>query len=126
MTGKQWYADQLLKQEWKDKRDEILKRDDYRCQWCGTGGSSDNPMNIHHWYYAKGRRPWEYPNRSLMTICKTCHKNITNRGKDVDEFPTILFEGMAEAFDMGKVMRLTSDIICGKSVKDRLREMVKE
>lgn len=34
------YADLLLTIEWRDKRDEILKRDQYRCTYCGQEATS--------------------------------------------------------------------------------------
>jgi hypothetical protein len=32
-------------------------------------------LNVHHRYYVKGRRPWEYPNFSLVTLCRDCHED---------------------------------------------------
>lgn len=32
------------------------------------------PLNIHHTYYVKGAKPWEYENDSLVTLCEDCHK----------------------------------------------------
>jgi len=31
-------------------------------------------LNIHHKYYIKGHKPWEYDNDALVTLCKDCHK----------------------------------------------------
>lgn len=30
-------------------------------------------LNIHHQYYIKGLKPWEYDNESLITLCQDCH-----------------------------------------------------
>lgn len=31
-------------------------------------------LNIHHTYYIEGRKPWEYDNEALVTLCEDCHK----------------------------------------------------
>lgn len=30
-------------------------------------------LNIHHEYYIHGKKPWEYPNEALITLCANCH-----------------------------------------------------
>lgn len=32
------------------------------------------PLNIHHKYYILGRKPWEYDNDALITLCPHCHQ----------------------------------------------------
>lgn len=63
------YNDDLLDQRWKNKRLQILKRDGYKCTVCG----SDLKLTVHHTYYKTGKRPWQYPNESLLTLCDKCH-----------------------------------------------------
>lgn len=56
---------------WQKKRQEILTRDNYTCQTCyGT----ESQLHVDHAYYISGRKPWQYPNWSLTTLCKECHK----------------------------------------------------
>ena len=31
-------------------------------------------LNIHHKYYVFGKKPWEYENDALVTLCGDCHK----------------------------------------------------
>lgn len=31
-------------------------------------------LNIHHKYYIKGKKPWEYDNNALITLCEDCHR----------------------------------------------------
>ena len=64
------YSDLLKDPRWQRKRLEVLQRDDFTCRWCG---SKTETLHIHHGYYAKGRRPWEYNNESLWTVCEGCH-----------------------------------------------------
>jgi hypothetical protein len=33
-----------------------------------------NGLNIHHTYYVRGHKPWEYDNEALVTLCENCHK----------------------------------------------------
>lgn len=33
-----------------------------------------NGLNIHHTYYIKGYKPWEYDSGALVTLCTNCHK----------------------------------------------------
>ncbi len=32
------------------------------------------PLNIHHNYYLLGKRPWEYNDDVLITLCSQCHQ----------------------------------------------------
>lgn len=40
------YAELLERKEWKNKRESILKRDDYTCQKCGRRGFSFRSFKI--------------------------------------------------------------------------------
>src|SRR5690606_1821448 len=33
-------------------------------------------LHVHHSYYIKNLLPWEYKDKSLMTLCMTCHENL--------------------------------------------------
>jgi 5-methylcytosine-specific restriction endonuclease McrA len=69
------YKEALFKIEWKNKRQEILQRDNNKCRNCGTG----EDLQVHHRQYhfnsELGRfvEPWEYSNPLLVTLCKKCH-----------------------------------------------------
>lgn len=56
---------------WQKKRLEILERDDYQCQGCGD---KESQLQVHHGYYEKGLKLWEYDNDTLWTYCEPCHK----------------------------------------------------
>ena len=70
---KQDYAKERLDSRWQKKRLEILGRDDFKCRECDN--EENNTLNVHHAYYVKGRRCWEYPSFSLSTLCSKCHKD---------------------------------------------------
>lgn len=31
-------------------------------------------LNIHHTYYIRGLKPWQYDNKCLITLCEDCHQ----------------------------------------------------
>lgn len=64
------YADLLKDPRWKQKRLEIINRDENKCTEC----QSEEILQAHHRYYFKGLKPWEYENSALETLCKACHK----------------------------------------------------
>ena len=68
-----YYRDYLQSDEWKRKRYVVLKRDNWRCVYCGGRATQ-----VHHAKYAKyniGREPIDW----LVSICKDCHDSIHNQ-----------------------------------------------
>lgn len=64
---------EYAKQTWKHKRDEILKRDNYTCRVCGATRENGVKLDVHHRYYFKNTKPYDYPNSMLYTLCAKCH-----------------------------------------------------
>ena len=64
------YSDDLTSPLWQKKRLEIMQRDGWRCQMCGT---DKNSLMVHHLYYEPDKKPHEYDNEVLITLCKDCH-----------------------------------------------------
>ena len=66
-----YYRNEYLKSdEWKRKRYVVLKRDNWRCVYCGRRATQ-----VHHKKYAKkniGKEPIEW----LVSICNSCHESI--------------------------------------------------
>lgn len=31
-------------------------------------------LNVHHKYYVRGKKPWEYVDDVLVTLCESCHQ----------------------------------------------------
>ena len=69
-----YYSEEYLKSDaWSRKRYVVLKRDNWRCVYCGAPATQ-----VHHKRYAKkniGREPIEW----LVSICKPCHDSIHNK-----------------------------------------------
>lgn len=63
----------LLKDDrWSQRRQEIMRRDGFRCRRCGA----KSKLNVHHRWYIYGRQPWQYPDRCLVTLCEKCHRHV--------------------------------------------------
>lgn len=75
------YQEQLLTDEWKLKRAQIIERDFGICQEC----MSSKNLNVHHLTYIEGRYAWDYEDFYLITLCGICHKKA-HEGKEVSEF----------------------------------------
>jgi len=73
------YLEQLKDPRWQKKRLEILNRDNFTCQCCG---SKENELQVHHKYYDKKKLAWEYDNDCLITLCKDCHEYETKENAE--------------------------------------------
>ncbi len=89
---KEEYSKLLKAPEWRNKRLQILKRDNYTCQKCY---SKDN-LHVHHIYYIQGNMPWEVPNEYLLTLCEICHAK-EHTGKNISSFVIITKEKRKKA-----------------------------
>lgn len=62
--------DYLKSDDWKRKRYVVLKRDNWRCVYCGAQATQ-----VHHKRYAKNNIGKE-PIKWLVSICEPCHNKI--------------------------------------------------
>ena len=66
-----YYRDVYLKsEEWQRKRYVVLRRDNWRCVYCGAPATQ-----VHHKRYAKyniGKEPIKW----LVSVCKNCHDSL--------------------------------------------------
>lgn len=65
------YISLLKDPKWQKKKNSILDRDNYTCQFCGA---KDKTLHVHHLYYSENKSPWEYEDDSLITLCEDCHE----------------------------------------------------
>ena len=66
----EYYHDYLNSDDWQRKRALVLKRDNYKCVYCGAPATQ-----VHHRRYAKrniGREPIEW----LISVCSDCHRKV--------------------------------------------------
>ena len=64
-----YYREYLKSDEWKRKRYVVLKRDNWKCKYCGKKATQ-----VHHKRYAKyqiGKEPIKW----LVSVCASCHKD---------------------------------------------------
>lgn len=82
-TLKEQYHQHLESPLWAEKRAMILKRDEYQCRLCG----SKHNLQVHHIKYSRGKRPWEYPNSVLITLCEDCHQKVhSDKNHDLNPY----------------------------------------
>lgn len=67
------YQKLLRDPRWIKRRNEILSRDKNTCQMCGA---QDRYLHVHHTKYIVGRKPWEYADDDLVTLCELCHERV--------------------------------------------------
>ena len=64
------YQDMLNSERWKQKRQEILERDDYTCRSCQRKTATE----VHHICYYTNSHPADYPGHLLRSFCTECHQ----------------------------------------------------
>jgi 5-methylcytosine-specific restriction endonuclease McrA len=63
-----YYRNEYLKSdEWRRKRYVVLKRDKWRCVYCGARATQ-----VHHKRYAR-RNIGKEPIQWLVSVCESCH-----------------------------------------------------
>lgn len=82
---------------WIEKRNEILNRDEYRCQVCKSGKS----LEVHHTYY-ENKQAWDYPSESLITLCRSCHKETHKIRTVIKDYSGKHTVGILETIDWGR------------------------
>jgi 5-methylcytosine-specific restriction endonuclease McrA len=70
---REYYQNGYLKSDdWRRKRYVVLRRDNWRCVYCGARATQ-----VHHKKYAKyniGREPIDW----LVSVCNSCHDKMHN------------------------------------------------
>lgn len=104
------YAEKLLDPRWQKKRLKILERDNWTCRKCGDVNSS---LHVHHLKYKYGKSPWEYPQKDLITLCKDCHKEITEDSTSLKRALEVLKVEFIEndKFDSSDIWNFALDLI---------------
>lgn len=74
------YAECLQSEEWLDLREQVLRRDKYRCTVTGKASKPGDPLQVHHLTYERlGCEPLD----DLVTVCRSQHEKLHGR-----RFPT--------------------------------------
>jgi len=117
------YAEQLKSPKWQKKRLEILSRDNFTCHNCGD---TESQLHVHHGYYDKSLKLWEYQNETLHTVCFSCHsemhsvlENLKDKIGELQLFGLYAFIDLIELikskdlpfnFTLGQLLREFNDI----------------
>lgn len=72
------YEEYLNSNIWKDKRDRVLKRDNYVCQACLRNKATE----VHHKTY---KHVFDEPLFELTSVCRSCHEKITKMDNEKDK-----------------------------------------
>ncbi len=72
----QAYKDYMCSDEWKQKRQERMEIDGFRCVMCGRPLNKIKSVQIHHITYS--RLGNENVMTDLCTLCGSCHKKLHN------------------------------------------------
>lgn len=73
------YQEMLRRPEWLCRRAEVIRAAGCECEECGLRGEGPYPdrgFQVHHRYYLRGRKPWEYPDDALACLCERCHAGL--------------------------------------------------
>lgn len=65
------YEEQIKSPHWQKRRLQILQRDNFTCQICG---STEKTLHVHHLCYKKDAKIWDYQDKTLITLCEDCHR----------------------------------------------------
>lgn len=59
---------------WKQRRLEIIRKANYTCVSCQSTETEKGWLEVHHTTYARGLFLWEYPDETLLCLCRGCHE----------------------------------------------------
>lgn len=80
--SKKSYYDLLKHPKWQQKRLEVLERAGFACAKCGD---KETTLHVHHGFYRKGAKPWEYDAADLHCLCEPCHTEVESVKQAIDE-----------------------------------------
>lgn len=62
--------------KWRRKRENILRRDGYRCQECKRYGRRRAATEVHHIKPVESWPELAYNNENLISLCHGCHNKM--------------------------------------------------
>ena len=105
------YSDLLRDPRWQKKRLQILERDDFTCQGCGD---KENTLHVHHKYYTYGKKPWEYSDQILITLCNNCHLTEEYYKTIIKDFTKVLLCDGYLASEINNIIKILRQLPPGK------------
>jgi len=117
------YSEKLKDPRWQKKRLKIMERDEFMCRSCYD---TENTLNVHHKYYIQGRKPWEYPEDLLVTLCEGCHAWEEENKTIVNDFARVLLSDGYLASELVKLLALLRKLPVGDIGLSFIYDAVKE
>lgn len=107
------YKEKLKDPKWQRKKSEIMMRDDFTCQMCG---SKEKTLHVHHLTYDNcvNGEPWSCPDEDLITWCEECHEKHHHD------------ETLNTLQDCYKLIALPFLFICAKILKEKNKKWKQE
>lgn len=62
--------------EWRKKRLEMLKRDNFECQMCKERGLQTQAQTVHHIVHLRDDRSLALEDSNLISLCNSCHNEV--------------------------------------------------
>ena len=109
------YTELLRDPRWQKKRLEIMSRDNFKCCNCGTDKVN---LQVHHLDYYDYKRPWDYPENLLITLCEKCHQEEQVRFRHENLLLVALRD---KGFLAGDILALSTQI----NSNDKLVNLIK-
>ena len=69
------YSDLLKDPRWQKIRLKIFERENFSCERCRC---KNKTLHVHHGYYDRKLKPWEYDLKTLHCVCEDCHGDVQN------------------------------------------------
>lgn len=64
--------------DWNERRKDVYRRDDFKCQNCGRGGGSHGDVELHAHHIVPKQSGGTHQLSNLKTLCNECHKAVHN------------------------------------------------
>ena len=64
---------------WKEKREKILRRDEYLCRECKRYGKATPATTVHHILPLEQRPDLKLNSQNLISLCNECHNQMHDR-----------------------------------------------
>ena len=62
--------------DWDTRRREVYRRDNYKCQKCGSQGGYNGDTELHAHHVVPKSRGGTHRKSNLITVCDDCHEKI--------------------------------------------------
>lgn len=70
------YREYLQSDKWRAIAKARMDIDKYTCQCCGSRGTAQNPLEVHHISYTHLYNEQTRIYEDLVTLCHSCHKGL--------------------------------------------------